>query len=72
MQAMDRGRKEKRIEYENCFTYEKDQETDECCGASGRKMRRACIFCPNYRRWIQRNKKESEETNHGNKSQNGN
>lgn len=72
MQAMDRSREEKRIEYESCFTYEKDQDTDECRGASGRKMRRVCIYCPNYRRWIQRKDKESEETNHENGSQNGN
>ena len=28
-----------------CYTYEPGQV---CCGASGRKLRRVCIYCPNY------------------------
>ena len=54
-------------EYLMCFTYEKDQETDECCGASGRKFRQVCMYCPNNERWRQR--KEKEEINHGNESE---
>ena len=56
-------------EYQNCFTFEPNQDTDECCGASGRKLRRACVFCPNYERWRQRKKREEEKGN-GDKSEN--
>ena len=51
----------KRLEVEMCFTYEKNQDKDECCGASGRKFRRVCVYCPNYERWIRRKEKEKEE-----------
>lgn len=64
MQAMGRSRKDKRTEVERCFTYEPGQETDECCGASGRKLRRVCVWCPNYHRWIRRKERE-EGQNHG-------
>lgn len=47
-------------EFEKCFTYEPGN-TDECCGASGRKLRRVCITCPNYDRWYRRTKNEKEE-----------
>ena len=29
-----------------CFTYD---QAEECRGASGRKLRQVCIYCPNYR-----------------------
>ena len=61
MQAMDRGRETKRIEYESCFTYEKDQDTDECRGASGRKMRRVCIYCQNFERYRKRKQQEEKQ-----------
>lgn len=62
--------KETRIsEYQTCFTYEPNQDKDECCGASGRKFRRACVFCPNYERWRQQRKREEEKEN-GDKSEN--
>ena len=48
-------------EYEMCFTYEKNQDRDECCGASGRKLRQACIYCPNYQRWLKHRQKEKSE-----------
>ena len=35
------------MEYEMCLVYEKD---GECPGAGGRKLRRVCIYCPNYQR----------------------
>ena len=65
MQAVEWGNDEKglEMEYEMCFTFDQDRE---CCGASGRKMRRVCIHCPNYERWRQR--REKEEKNHGNES----
>ena len=54
-------------EYLTCYTYEPDQERDECCGASGRKLRRVCGFCPNYERFrerIRRQKSEKEGNEH--------
>ena len=30
-----------------CFTFEQDQQ---CAGASGRKLRRVCVWCPNFRK----------------------
>lgn len=30
-----------------CFTFE---EKRECAGASGRKLRQVCTWCPNYKR----------------------
>lgn len=32
-------------DYVMCFTYEKEKE---CKGAGGRKLRRVCVYCPNY------------------------
>ena len=56
MQGMERARID-------CMTYEPDRE-DECCGASGRKMRRVCIRCQNYDRWRQRKEQEKEGAKH--------
>lgn len=39
------------MEYEMCLVYEKDRE---CPGAGGRKLRRVCIYCPNYQRYLKR------------------
>lgn len=39
------------MEYEMCLVYEKDRE---CPGAGGRKLRRVCIHCPNYQRYLKR------------------
>ena len=41
---------EQRIEKELhwCFTYEKNGIS--CAGASGRKLRQVCVWCPNYRK----------------------
>lgn len=52
---------ESRTAYLDCFTYEPEQE---CCGASGRKMRRVCIRCPNHERWRCRKMKEKEGKEH--------
>ena len=46
-----------------CFIIDQDKE---CRGASGRKLRRVCIHCPNYIRYQERKKKEKEEKDHGN------
>ena len=51
-------------EIQMCFTYEKENEDQECCGASGRKMRQVCIYCPNYRRHLQRKDKDKEKKDH--------
>ena len=39
------------MEYEMCLVYEKDKE---CPGAGGGKLRRVCIYCPNYQRYLKR------------------
>ena len=59
MPGMAGGYKDQGRGFLNCMTYEPDQERDECCGASGRKMRRDCLFCPNYERY-RRRKRENE------------
>lgn len=43
-------------EYLNCFTYEMDRE---CCGASGRKLRMVCVYCPNLMNYMERKDKEA-------------
>ena len=60
MQAVEWGDDEKGIEmeYEMCFTFDQNRE---CCGASGRKLRQVCIYCPNYDRYKQRRKQEGKE-----------
>ena len=34
-----------------CLAYE---EGHVCMGASGRKLRKVCIYCPNYQRYLKR------------------
>ncbi len=46
--------------YEWCFTYEPDQE---CQGASGRKLRQDCVYCPCYTTNKTKEKKEHEKSN---------
>lgn len=43
-----------------CFTYEPGKERT-CIGASGRKMRKICVYCPN---WIRFKKLKMEEPEH--------
>ena len=59
---MERGNHAGRItrEIEMCFVYEKDKEGQECCGASGRKLRQVCVYCPNYQRRQQREETDKE------------
>ena len=49
-----------KAEYLMCFTYEPERQ-DECCGASGRKMRRVCIYCPNFERYRKRKQQEEKQ-----------
>ena len=47
-----------KTEHEKCYTFDKDQE-NTCKGASGRKLRQVCIWCPNYQKG---EKKENEKS----------
>lgn len=49
MPGVERSEHETRIatELHWCYTYEPGTE---CRGASGRKLRQICTWCPNYRR----------------------
>lgn len=49
MQSLEGCDVKKRIEKEVhwCFTFEKGHQ---CAGASGRKLRQVCVWCPNYKR----------------------
>ena len=49
-----------REEISYCFTFEPGEERT-CFGASGRKLRQVCIYCPN---WIRYNKSKMEEKKH--------
>lgn len=35
-------------EIRQCFTFE-EMDKQKCVGAGGRKLRRVCIYCPNYK-----------------------
>jgi len=56
---MERSNHEKRIEAEIawCYTFEPGQK---CRGASGRKLRQVCIWCPNYRNMDKEKKREEK------------
>ena len=63
---MERGHEEGRMrEVERCFTYEKGQDSDKCCGASGRKLRQVCFYCPNYIRWKEQREREEKDGDKG-------
>ena len=49
-----------------CLLYEPGKR-NTCYGASGRKLRRVCVWCPNYIRYQERNEKEGED--HGNENE---
>ena len=44
-----------------CFIYEQERE-DGCCGASGRKLRETCVYCPNYQRYWERKQREKQKS----------
>lgn len=55
-------------EYLMCMTYEAEKQ-EQCRGASGRKFRQVCIYCPNLRKWQEQEIKEKEGDNqNGNKN----
>ena len=56
MRKVEDGDVEKRIETEVrwCFTF---KEGKTCVGASGRKLRQTCIWCPNYKKEKDENEK---------------
>lgn len=49
MQSLEGSDVQKRISAEIrwCFTFE---EKEKCAGASGRKLRQTCVYCPNYQK----------------------
>lgn len=54
--------------FNDCMTFEQGKK---CCGASGRKYRRVCIYCPNYDdEWKKRTEERKEEENHGEQGKN--
>lgn len=50
----------KMIEVELCFTYSNSPE-GVCCGASGRKFRQVCVYCPMMQRYYN----QQQTTNKG-------
>ena len=52
-------------EVDRCFTYNPEPE-GECRGASGRKMRQVCVYCPMLKKYYDNKKKEGEENEKGN------
>ncbi len=51
------NRKKEEISY--CFTFEPGEERI-CHGASGRKLRQVCVWCPNWIRFIKANMEENK------------
>lgn len=51
MQSLEECDVKKRInaEIRYCFTFEEEKKWT-CAGASGRKLRQVCIYCPNFRK----------------------
>ena len=49
-----------REEIDHCLKYE-PQERRMCFGAGGRRLRRVCIYCPNYTEQEQRKDNEHEK-----------
>ena len=42
-------------EVERCFTYDPE---GECLGATGRKFRQVCVYCPMFERHCKQKEKE--------------
>ena len=40
-------------------------ETGECRGASGRKLRQVCVWCPCYDKWRQKCLEKERTKDHG-------
>ena len=41
-----------------CMTYD---QADTCRGASGRKLRQVCIWCPKYQKQLKKEKVQKDE-----------
>lgn len=52
-------------EYEWCYTYEPDKECS-CLGASGRKLKCVCVYCPNWTQYRKNREKERNDNGNGN------
>ena len=48
-------------EIERCFIY--DPEGEYCRGASGRKLRQVCVYCPMMQRYYEHKKRKEEKDN---------
>lgn len=61
MQSLDKCDHAKRIETELrwCFTYE-PEKNPICAGASGRKLRQVCIWCPNYQKGVKKGNEKGD------------
>lgn len=46
-----------KTDYQRCMTYEPETK---CPGASGRKLRQDCVYCPNYELYIKRKEEKQE------------
>ena len=51
-----------RDEMERCFVYDPE---GECRGATGRKFRQVCVYCPMYERHYKKKEKERKENEKG-------
>ena len=61
MQGMEWGDDGKGMtEYRRCFTFEEDK-MKKCIGASGRKLRQTCIWCPKYQKHLKRKEEQKHE-----------
>ena len=49
-------------EVEYCFTYDPKPE-GVCRGASGRKARQVCVYCPMMQRYYEQQQKKEREKN---------
>ena len=48
-------------EVERCFIY--DPEGEYCRGASGRKLRQVCVYCPMMQKYYEQKKRKEEKDN---------
>ena len=51
---------ESRPEHEWCFTFDPE---GECRGASGRKARQVCVYCPMMQRFYNKQKEKEKKDN---------
>ena len=60
MQSLGKCDHAERIETELrwCFTFEPGKQMS-CAGASGRKLRQVCVWCPNYQKGVEKDNEKS-------------